>query len=117
MTSNPQTEARPACPVTAMTRLLGTRWTMQILHNLRTRKRFCELQSAVGNVNPTTFTQRLRMLEKQGLVIRRESPDNKRHVEYELTRAGRELLPILDSLVGWAERWLVERQPEAGARS
>lgn len=95
------------CPVSAVTRLLGSRWTMQIIHHLREPRRYCELQELVGEVNPTTFTQRLRFLERQGLIVRHEDPENPRHVEYELTTQGRELLPILDALAAWAQKWLL----------
>ena len=95
------------CPVSAMTRLLGSRWTMQIIHHLRQPRRYCELQDLVGEVNPMTFTQRLRFLERQGLIVRREDPENARHVEYDLTPKGRELLPILDTLAAWAQKWLL----------
>lgn len=95
------------CPVSAVTRLLGSRWTMQILHHLREPRRYCELQDLVGEVNPTPFTQRLRFLEREGLIVRHEDPENVRHIEYELTPKGRELLPILDALAAWTQKWLL----------
>lgn len=108
--------AGDTCPVAAFTRLLGARWTMQIIHHLRQPRRYCELQDLVGDVNPATFTQRLRFLERQGLIVRREDPENPRHVQYELTAKGRELLPILDALAAWAQRWLVaEHAPKENA--
>ena len=91
-------QSNSACPVATMTRILGSRWTMQIIHHLRQRHRYCELRILVGNVNPTTFTQRLKFLEEQDLIARHTFPDNSRHVDYELTAAGRELLSILDAL-------------------
>ncbi len=103
MTQEPVT-----CPVAAMTQLLGSRWTMQIIHHLRKRRRFCELRAAVGDVNPTTFTRRLQTLEEQGIIVRYEDPNNRRHVEYELTAMGRELLPLLDDLAQWAQVWVLQ---------
>ena len=94
-----------ACPLAATARILGARWTMEIIHNLRERRRFCELQEIVGGVNPTTLTQRLKFLE-EGVIHRRPISNAPPHVEYALTDKGRDLLPILDSLSGWAERWL-----------
>jgi DNA-binding HxlR family transcriptional regulator len=97
------------CPVTATARILGARWTLQIVHHLRERRRFCELQDLVGGVNPTTLSQRLKFLEEQGLILRLPISDAPPHVEYELTDKGRDLLPILDSLASWAEKWLVSQ--------
>jgi DNA-binding HxlR family transcriptional regulator len=94
------------CPVAATARILGMRWTLQILHNLRQRRRFCELQKRVRNVNPTTLSQRLKFLESQGVLRRILISDMPPHVEYELTEKGRDLLPILDSMARWANRWM-----------
>jgi DNA-binding HxlR family transcriptional regulator len=93
------------CPVLAMSRILGRKWTLAIIHNLRQKRRYCELQEKLGNINPTLLAQRLRSLERAGIVERIENPDNPRHVEYMLTPKGKELLPILDQLADWARRW------------
>jgi len=95
------------CPVAATARILGARWTLQIIHHLRQRRRFCELQELAGGVNPTTLSQRLKFLEEQGLIRRLPISDAPPHVEYELTEMGRDLLPVLDALARWAERWLL----------
>jgi len=98
------------CPVAAVTRLLGARWTLQIIHHLRQPRRYCELQDLVGSINPRTFTQRLRTLQQAGLIERRTFADEPRHVEYALTQKGRELLPILDALAEWSQKWLLQGQ-------
>ena len=105
-------ESEIACPVAATARILGARWTLQIIHNLRQRRRFCELQELVGGVNPTTLSQRLKFLETQGLIRRFPISDAPLHVEYELTAEGRDLLPILDALARWAEKWLLPQPAE-----
>lgn len=104
------------CPVSAITQILGTRWTLQIIHNLRQQRRYCELRESVGNVNPRTFTKRLRMLVEAGIIERIEDPEQPQHVEYRLTPRGRELLPIIDNLAAWAEKWILRKpaQREAG---
>ncbi len=94
------------CPVAATARILGMRWTLEIVHNLRQRRRFCELQKRVKNVNPTTLSQRLKFLESQGVLRRMLISDMPLHVEYELTEKGRDLLPILDDMARWANAWI-----------
>ncbi len=96
------------CPVTAVAQILGARWTLQIIHHLRQRRRFCELQALVGGVNPRTLSQRLKFLEEQGLVRRCPISEAPRHVEYELTDKGRDLLPVLDALARWADKWVLQ---------
>jgi DNA-binding HxlR family transcriptional regulator len=104
-------EAETDCPLASSARILGARWTMEIIYNLRERHRFCELQKKAGGVNPTTLSQRLKFLEEEGLIRRLEISTSPLHVEYELTAAGRALLPALDELTRWAESWLPNGQP------
>lgn len=103
-----------SCPVAAMARILAARWTLEIIHNLRERRRFCELQDRLGHISPTLLSQRLRFLEQEGLIRRIVHPEATRHVEYELTRKGQELLPILDQLAEWAYRWHLVEPTEQG---
>lgn len=95
------------CPMTASARILGARWTLEIIYHLRERQRFCRLQEAVGGVNPRTLSQRLKFLEAEGVVRRLPISKFPPHVEYELTEKGCDLLPILDSLTQWAEQWVL----------
>ncbi len=99
------------CPVAAMTRLLGTRWTLQLIHHLRQPRHFCELQARVKGINPTMLTRRLRMLEAKGLITRCDPAS--RNSAYRLTPQGEALLPILDQLSEWSQRCLLNTQTES----
>ncbi len=94
------------CPVAALTHILGTPWTLQILHHLRQPKHFSELRERLG-VSPTLLSRRLRWLGEHGLVQRTEP--GYRFARYALTQAGQELLPIIDALAMWSEKWLLRR--------
>ncbi len=96
------------CPVTAMTRLLGTRWTLQLIHHLRQPRRFCELQARVKGITPTMLSRRLHMLEAEGLIARCEPAS--RNSAYRLTPRGEALLPILDQLSEWSQQHLLNAQ-------
>jgi DNA-binding HxlR family transcriptional regulator len=104
------------CPITAASDLLGKKWTLLVLHYLHAaepgRLRFCALQDQLGGLNPATLTQRLKELEAAGLVERVESAGRPLHVEYGLTRQGRELGPVVEHLNAWGRKWLTpERAP------
>lgn len=99
-------KAEKICPLTASARILGARWTLEILHHLREPRRFCEIQDAVGGINPRTLSQRLRFLEEAQLIVRSPLPDSPPHVEYRLTDLGRDLLPVLEALEVWGAKWL-----------
>jgi DNA-binding HxlR family transcriptional regulator len=98
------------CPIVAATDLLGQKWTLLIVHFLHTahpqRLRFCELQAQLGGLNPATLTQRLKLLESEGLVERLEVNSLPLHVEYGLTRKGSDLGPVVEGLNHWGNKWL-----------
>lgn len=94
------------CPIQALSRALGQRWTLQIIYHLRERRRFCELQEKVSGINPATLSQRLKFLEEKGVLSRTQVSAAPPHVEYALTEMGQELIPVLGALAVWARRWL-----------
>lgn len=98
------------CPVEAAARIIGQKWTLQIVHRLLTGdcKRFCELQEELGGVNPSTLSSRLKMLEDEGLVAREQVSSIPPHVEYSLTDKGSELAPVIAEIAVWSTHWLCE---------
>lgn len=96
------------CPVELSARIIGQKWTLQIVNHLihdRTL-RFCELQEALGGVNPSTLSSRLKMLEEEGLVCRTQRSTVPPHVEYSLTAKGESLDVVIGAVRGWGNRWL-----------
>ncbi len=98
------------CPVEAAARIIGQKWTLQIVHHLlhTPSLRFCELQESLGGVNPSTLSSRLKMLEEVGMVERVQISDIPPHVEYSLTSMGRELDGVLHEVCRWSSQWLCE---------
>lgn len=83
--------------------LLERRWLLSILYAaLAGAVRFNEFRAAVSDVPPTTLSQRLRELERAGVVERRVVPASPPFAEYRLTAAGRALRPLVDALEHWA---------------
>ena len=104
---------RTTCPVEAAARVVGQKWTLQIVyHLLRSESlRFCQLQEALGGVNPGTLSSRLKLLEGVGMVKRMQISDMPPHVEYRLTDMGYELEDVIGLIASWSTRWLC--RPEA----
>ncbi len=94
----------PACPVEATLELIGGKWKGIVLYYLLGgRLRFSELKRQVGDVTQRMLTKQLRELEASGLVNRIVYAEVPPRVEYELTREGKSLKPILASLKKWGE--------------
>jgi DNA-binding HxlR family transcriptional regulator len=70
------------------------------------RARFCELERSLSGISPRTLSLRLRALEEEGIVERHTFPEVPPRVEYALTGKGRALLPIIDDMREYGERWL-----------
>jgi len=96
------------CPIEKATSLLGTKWTLEIIYFLQEPRRYCELQELLGGINPVTLTQRLKLLETEGILNREVVPDAQRHVEYELTAKGKDLVAVYQDLSMWVSRWYPE---------
>jgi DNA-binding HxlR family transcriptional regulator len=79
--------------------LVGDKWTMLVVRDLsQGPKRTTELIAALHPISSRTLVGRLRDMERDALVERRDYGGSPPHVEYILTERGRLLLPLLDAL-------------------
>jgi DNA-binding HxlR family transcriptional regulator len=96
------------CPVEVAARIIGQKWTLQIVKTLLSceSQRFCELQEALGGVNPSTLSSRLKMLEDEGMIRRVQVSAIPPHVEYSLTEMGCNLQSVILEIGRWSRDWL-----------
>jgi DNA-binding HxlR family transcriptional regulator len=92
--------SRTGRPVMALLDLLGRRWTLRVLWELREdpAPTFRDLQERCGRVSSSVLTERLRELREAGIVARTAAG-------YGLTAEGADLLRALGPLDEWARRW------------
>ena len=91
--------SRTGRPIMALLDLLGRRWTLRIVWELREDAlRFRELQDLIG-ASPTIVNTRLAELREARLVELDEATG------YRLTTLGRELLQLFLPLHVWSEKW------------
>jgi DNA-binding HxlR family transcriptional regulator len=101
---------RAECAATAALTVLGQKWVMRIIRELGDRtQRFCELQDALGGANSATLSQRLKLLEDEGLIARRAVSAVPPWVEYSLTSKGVDLRGAIAGIDRWAERWAADQ--------
>ena len=87
--------------------LLGRRWVGAIVRVLtKGPARFNELLSAVPGLSDRLLTERLRELEREGIVSRTVATCRPVRVTYELTACGRSLDEIVMQVGSWAEAWV-----------
>ena len=98
---------RYQCPVEATLEVIGGKWKPIILWQLRTEKlRFSKLQQNMRGISPKMLAKQLRELEEDGLIHREVYPEIPPKVEYSLTEFGKTVLPVLDALCEWGNKYL-----------
>jgi DNA-binding HxlR family transcriptional regulator len=95
------------CPVCRTAEVVCGKWTLLLVRDLAEgRSRFCELERSLAGISPRTLSLRLRALEEEGIVERHTFGEVPPRVEYALTEKGLALLPIIDDMRSYGERWL-----------
>ena len=95
------------CPVCRTAEIVCGKWTLLLIRDLADgRSRFCELERSLEGISPRTLSLRLRALEEEGVVERHTFPEVPPRVEYALTEKGLALLPIVQDMRAYGERWL-----------
>ena len=108
-TMNPVHDAG-CCSVAAAAEIIGAKWTALLVHDLSEGpRRFSELEHSCAGISPRTLSERLRVLEAEGIVERRSYPGPGQRVEYRLTEKGEALLPVIDAMRRFGHDWLRAR--------
>jgi DNA-binding HxlR family transcriptional regulator len=102
---------QPPSPLELALERVGDRWSLLLVEALLAgSRRFNELQEAVG-VAPNILADRLRRLEREGVVLARPYSDRPPRMEYALTAAGRDLAGALRLLADWGARRSPDSDP------
>jgi DNA-binding HxlR family transcriptional regulator len=92
------------CAIERGMRLLGGKWKASILWHLKDQPvRFNDLTRMVGGASKKMIDQRLKEMEKEGLVVRYVLSERPIAVTYQATEFGRSALGILEQLKDWIE--------------
>ncbi len=99
------------CSVARSLAVVGDRWTLLLLRDcFLGARRFEQLQASLG-ISSHLLSTRLRKLVDEGVLERHAYCERPTRHEYRLTEKGRDLYPVIASLVRWGDRWLAD---EAG---
>ena len=100
------------CPVALASEVLTQKWMLLIVRELLAgSSRFNDIRRGVPRISATLLKQRLEALEQAKIIELR--PSRKRRAqEYVLTKAGKDLKPILTQIGEWGQRWARDIRPE-----
>lgn len=106
------------CALARALDVAGDRWTLLIVRELRPGpRRFTDLVDGLPGISRKLLVERLRDLERDGVVARRQLPPPVARQVYELTADGRELAIAIGPLAAWGAKRLGERRPGESFRT
>lgn len=95
------------CPTVGAIEFLTKKWTILLLRLFigNSTIRFNQFIKELKCISPKTLSERLKELEKRGIVSKKVFNEVPPRVEYTLTKKGKDLVDGLRCLDGWATRW------------
>jgi len=105
----PVSAGKSGCPINMAIELLGDRWSLIVLRDIMFggKTHFRELLAAsIEGIASNILASRLAKLVDVGLLTRHDDPSHRQKVEYHLTEAAIQLVPVLAQLGAWGACWL-----------
>ena len=97
-----------ACSLKDVLDVIGGKWAMPIIYHLSKGKlRFKEIERTVEGINTRMLVKELKNLEANGIISRKVFATVPPTVEYTLTEKGGKLLPSIQSLHQWGQKYAV----------
>jgi DNA-binding HxlR family transcriptional regulator len=107
MTPRNRRSPRSGCPIATTLDMVGDRWTLVIIRDLLTGKStFGEFLASPERIATNVLADRLDLLERYGLAGRAAYQDHPPRYRYHLTAKGRAMLPLLQDMCRWANRFI-----------
>ena len=98
------------CLAKYLTKALGGRWKLYILFILDNggTVRFGQIKKKLNNISNVMLSKTLKELEQDGIIIRHQYNEVPPHVDYTLTKKGKNVIPALIMLSEWAQKYTQE---------
>ena len=101
-TPPPPSELRSLCPVANALDVVGDRWTLLVIRDLLAgKRRFGDFLTSPEHIPTNILADRLKRLERAGLIASVPYTQRPPRFEYQLTASGRELGPVVDAMATW----------------
>jgi DNA-binding HxlR family transcriptional regulator len=107
------------CAIAKSLDVVGDRWTLLIVRELVLLGpcRYTDLRNGLPGIASNLLSERLRELERAGLIAREDAPPPIATTLFRLTRRGEELERVLDELLRWGLPLMSEQKPDDAVRS
>jgi DNA-binding HxlR family transcriptional regulator len=107
------------CAIAKSLDVVGDRWTLLIVRELVLRGacRYTDLRNGLPGIASNLLAERLRELERAGVIAREDAPPPIASTLFRLTPRGEQLEPVLDDLFRWGLPLMTEQKPGDAVRS
>lgn len=102
--NNLMKKTRSGCSINLALEVLGDKWTLLIIRDimLGNKRHFREMLKSEEKISSNILTNRLQMLETQGIIKKQSDATHKQKYIYSLTEKGIDLLPIITTMAQWS---------------
>jgi DNA-binding HxlR family transcriptional regulator len=99
---------RSYCAINLGLEVFGDKWSLIIIREMMFagKRHFRELLQSDEKIASNILTDRLAMLEREGIITKESDPEHKQKIIYSLTQKGIDLLPILTQVVIWSFKYM-----------
>ena len=99
---------RSYCAISMALDVFGDKWSLVIIRDMMFggKRHFRELLQSDEKIASNILTDRLAMLEREGIITKASDPDHKQKIIYSLTQKGIDLLPIITQMVVWSFKYM-----------
>ncbi len=107
------------CSLAKSLDVVGDRWTLLIVRELALRGacRYTDLRNGLPGIASNLLAERLRELDRAGVIAREDAPPPIATTLFSLTPRGEELRPVLEDLTRWGLPLMTEQKPDDAVRS
>ena len=97
-------EARSGCSINLALEVFGDKWTLLIIRDIMfgNKRHFREILQSEENISSNILTNRLNMLEEEGVITKTKDTTHKQKLIYSLTQKGIDLLPVITNMAKWS---------------
>jgi len=100
---------RSRCPVSCILEIIGDKWTLLVVRDLFfDNHTFKDLQASPEKIPTNILADRLKRLERSGVVRRELYQQRPKRYAYYLTEKGLDLEPVMRSLIVWSNKHIAD---------
>ena len=99
---------RSYCGISSALDIFGDKWSLLIIRDLLLlgKKTYSDFLNSDEKIATNILADRLLLLESEGIIVKKEYPNNKAKFLYQLTPKGIDLLPVLMEIILWGDKYL-----------